>query len=210
MKRTTLRFDQLNSLSREEYEEYFGVMNISDDQKEDRVLTAMALEDRFLKIFAFIQWRIDNGEMFVADSIPMFEEAFLIVALTRLGLTEEDVSDDALRFATDVALSTYRNRETPYFLSADRAVNMAKTESNNINCHGELLDAKKAGYRTKTWCTIIDGRERDWHGAEDGYTLPIDEPFEIIGELLMYPTDRSLGASADNISNCRCSLSYGY
>ena len=36
MRTTDLRFDELHSLSRERYEEYFDVMPISKDQKTDK------------------------------------------------------------------------------------------------------------------------------------------------------------------------------
>ena len=203
---TTLKFDELNSLSRETYEEYFGEMGIPEDAKKDRVLIAMALEDGFLDVLAWIQMKKDRGEQFFLDSIPLFEKAFLLAALTR-------INDDAIRqtardFAEGVALSTYNNQNKDYFLSADRAINMAATESNAINCYGELADALKDGKTLKKWNTIIDGREREWHEEVNGTTIPLSEPFAVGGELLMYPLDTSLGAGADNIANCRCWLTY--
>ena len=208
MRRTTLKFDQLNSLSRKDYEKYFDPMGISDDQKEDRILMAMALEDRFLEVFAFIQMRMERGEMFFTDSIPMFEAAFMAVALTRLGLTEEELQAVAMNFAEEVALTTYSNRDTPYFLSIDRAVNMAATESNAINSFGELKDAKLAGKTMKTWNVVMDGKEREWHGDINGTTVRIDEPFVVGGDLMMQPLDDTMGAGADNIANCRCWLTF--
>lgn len=56
----------------------------------------------------------------------------------------------------------------------------------------------------KRWVTQGDDRVRDKHASADGQEVPIDEPFEVGGELLMYPADTSLGASADNVINCRC------
>jgi hypothetical protein len=34
--------------------------------------------------------------------------------------------------------------------------------------------------------------------------IPIDDPFEVMGEQLMFPGDDSLGASLENIINCQC------
>lgn len=203
---TTLKFDELNSLSRETYEEYFGEMGIPEDAKKDRVLIAMALEDGFLDVLSWIQMKKDRGEPFFWDSIGLFEKAFLVAALTRVD--DEAIRQTASEFAEDVALSTYNHQDEEYFLSADRAINMAATESNAINVYGELDDARKAGKSRKKWNTIIDGREREWHEEANGTELPLDEPFEINGELLMYPLDTSLGAGADNIANCRCWLTY--
>jgi hypothetical protein len=75
-------------------------------------------------------------------------------------------------------------------------------------CYGELADAVREGKTMKVWNTIIDGREREWHNEANQTVLPINEPFEVGGELLMYPLDTSLGASADNIANCRCTATY--
>lgn len=208
MRRTTLKFDELNSLSRSEYEEYFDEMGIDEDAKQDRVLMAMAFEDKLLPILAFIQDRITRKEQFLERSESMFEQAFMAVALTRMDLSEEDLRYTAQLFAGQVALSTYRNMDDPYFTSIDRAINISATESNAVNCFGERVDAKNMGMTLKTWNTIIDGHEREWHEEVDGLTVPIDEPFEVNGDLLMQPLDTSLGAGADNIANCRCWATY--
>ena len=206
MIRTTLKFDELNSLSRDTYEEYFGEMGIPKDAKTDRVLMAMALEDGFLDVLGWIQYKKDRGEQFFVDSIPMWEKAFLVAALTRID--DENIRQTAREFAEDVALSTYNNQDTPYFLSGERAINMAATESNAINGYGEFAEARMLGKTRKKWNTIIDGREREWHEEVNGTTIPLEEPFAVGAELLMYPLDTSLGAGADNIANCRCWLTF--
>lgn len=207
MRRTNLRFDEVHSLSRAYYEEYFGeIKAIDEDQKRDRVLVAMALEDRFLNVLSRIEGRILANESYLLDSIDWFTLAFLEVALRRVD--DDTIRETANQFGMDVALSTYQNQDKPYMLSADRAVNMAGTESNAIMCYGELADAKKAGATKKQWHTILDGREREWHEEADSQIVPIDEPFEVGGALLMYPLDTSLGAGADNIANCRCTATY--
>ena len=206
MRTTNLRFDELHSLSREIYEGYFDVMPISEDQKTDRVLVAMALEDRFLEILSLAEIRQKQDKPWLGDIIELFILAFLAVANRRVD--DDEIRAKAERFGQEVGLSTFAHQGEDYFTSADRAINMAATESNAIMCYGEIADAIKQGKTTKTWRTIIDGREREWHHKEDGVTIPITEPFEVGGELLMYPLDDSLGASADNIANCRCCAIY--
>lgn len=61
----------------------------------------------------------------------------------------------------------------------------------------------------KIWISTHDSRTRDAHreaGARytESRSIPIDEPFIVGGEKLMYPGDTSLGASGHNIYNCRC------
>lgn len=206
MRRTTLRFDELHSLSKDIYEEYFKSVPISDDQKTDRILMAMALEDNILGVLSRIELRIKKGESFLGDSIDWFTLAFLQAALHRVD--DEHIRDTATQFGTEVALSTYKHQDEEYMLSADRAINMSATESNAIMCYGELADAVKAGKTMKRWRTILDGREREWHNEADGLLVPIDEPFEVGGQLMMHPLDTSLGATADNIANCRCIAEY--
>lgn len=57
---------------------------------------------------------------------------------------------------------------------------------------------------TKEWRAVLDSRTRFAHLEADGQIKKIDEPFEVGNELLMYPSDSSLGASAGNTINCRC------
>ena len=68
---------------------------------------------------------------------------------------------------------------------------------------GELLIASRL--LRKTWVTMGDKKVRPWHQAANFQTVPENEPFIVKNERLMFPGDTSLGASLDNVSNCRCS-----
>lgn len=61
----------------------------------------------------------------------------------------------------------------------------------------------------KKWITRRDDRVRKAHRRVHGQTRDINEPFLVMGELLMQPKDRSLGASNPNVMGCRC-RSYSY
>lgn len=58
----------------------------------------------------------------------------------------------------------------------------------------------------KKWSATGDGRTREAHSFADGQIVLKDKPFLVGGEKLMYPLDGSLGASAGNIINCRCTM----
>ena len=58
----------------------------------------------------------------------------------------------------------------------------------------------------KEWVATNDARTRDEHRAADGQQVPIDKPFKVGGEELMYAGDISLGASGWNTINCRCTM----
>lgn len=57
---------------------------------------------------------------------------------------------------------------------------------------------------TKTWSAILDDRTRAAHAIADDQTVPQDEPFIVDGQKLMFPGDDSMGATLENIINCRC------
>ncbi len=56
----------------------------------------------------------------------------------------------------------------------------------------------------KTWMTVMDSRVRMAHALAEKQTVAFDKPYQVGGQLLMYPGDTSLGATMNNIVNCRC------
>ena len=61
----------------------------------------------------------------------------------------------------------------------------------------------------KEWAAILDEKTRFSHASADGQVQGLNEPYIVNGEYLMYPGDTSMGASLENIINCRCSSLYG-
>lgn len=75
----------------------------------------------------------------------------------------------------------------------------------------DTINGGANGYKPvflKEWITVGDDKVRPAHADADGQTVEVDEPYTVGGELLMYPADESLGASAENTINCRCSSQY--
>lgn len=103
------------------------------------------------------------------------------------------------------------NVENMNYKSAIRSARTIVTTVENKAKDDSAKAAEKKGViLKKCWVTIGDHRTRDWHiqaGIDYGdvqKAIPIDEPFIVNGEKLMYPGDTSLGASPNNIYNCRC------
>jgi HK97 family phage portal protein len=95
-------------------------------------------------------------------------------------------------------------------LDYGEAQRIAQTETNmayNSARHDSMLDA---GIEYKAWLSSHGPNVRPAHAlAEDDYSeggdpgpIPIDEPFLVDGEELMYPGDPS--GSAGNVINCQC------
>ncbi len=90
-----------------------------------------------------------------------------------------------------------------------RARVIATTESHNAAMNGDYYAMESTGIPfKKRWLTFIDQRTRKHHAAVDGQLQPSDMPFEVGGELLMYPGDPT--ASASNVVNCRCNMVYDF
>ncbi len=89
----------------------------------------------------------------------------------------------------------------------NRAMRIARTEGHRIQVLSAVdaqHDAKDAGADVlKQWCSALDGRTRPHHRMLDGQIRELDEPFEVDGIKVMYPSD--FGMASEDI-NCRCAL----
>jgi hypothetical protein len=86
-----------------------------------------------------------------------------------------------------------------------RALRIARTQTAGAVNTGRHAGFKHAGVELKTWLTSGDDQVRDSHvdaGRRYAGGIPLDQPFIIDGDFLMYPGDPA--GSAANIINCRC------
>lgn len=199
---TVLSFDQIHRLR---IEEWFKPMDLSEAEKKRRADLAEKLEMMFLYYFEAYD---DKPEI---DWVGYLIDVFQTLALAFLGLKEIPayLADHIRRIVEDfVSVTDKRRDEDPYWTSDDRALGMGLNQANAVGNYKEWTDAVRDGRLLKTWNTILDGRERDSHHDEDATTVPILEPFHLPGGDLMFPGDTSLGASVDEIANCRCHASY--
>lgn len=209
-----LSFDQLNALYDAEhdrmsmdYDEYFGDMDLSDEQKERRKDSAGDLEEVFEVLLALVLYLYMEEAYDYSEAIAEAQEAYQDI------LAGADVSDyyrevHVPNAVNGVVNTMLQNPDNPFNFSLDRARLIAENEANSIWNNAEYEEALKSKKTRKTWHTIIDKKTRDWHVEVNGQTKPITEPFEVNGELMQYARDESLGASGGNIVNCRCSVTY--
>lgn len=86
-----------------------------------------------------------------------------------------------------------------------RALSIARTQTAGAVDTGRHAGMSQAGVELKAWITSGDTEVRDSHvsaGIKYAQGIPLEQPFEVSGELLMYPGDPA--GSAANIINCRC------
>lgn len=188
------------------YETYFGEMEISDKEKKERLELAKELEPIFISFFyAFLDY--DGKE---EDFIQGLSAEYKKVALKFLKVREPPayIKEYSEKITEDIIRTTIENKDTPYFTSVERAVNIAANEANTIGNYREYTKMVKKGYKYKTWITMNDDKVRHTHAESNGYKIGIFDSFQIGASEMSFPRDYSLGASAEEIVNCRCSLKY--
>jgi len=170
------------------------------------VATAVARQQGFLQTDPRYTQIVDYTTRILNDDVSAYWQgiqdpvtmARRIVDFQRQGLGYWETSR---RVAATYGAELYRS---------ERLVRSAYNTSSNYAHFQDLLDA---GYQHGRWLTAEDSRVRHPHGSSrwdhqsaDGQIVKIGEPFVVSGELLLFPGDRSMGASIGNVINCRCTV----
>jgi hypothetical protein len=203
-----------NNRRSEPYKEYFSKMSISDKEKQERIAFSEQMEEVVLYILALIETTIESGESDQEYIQTQFYDKYLDVIASymlidtyikqyALDVTKQIIDATFERFSAE-----YKSITDDYYLSNDRAMFISECEANSILNYRQYSKAVKAGKTKKKWIDVGDKRERKTHLEVGETILPIDEPFSVGDSLLQFPKDTSLGASADEIVNCRCSIQY--
>jgi hypothetical protein len=222
----TQRFDELNILKRrsEPYEQYFGVMALTDKQKRDRIALALELEDILMIYFDLFQTtdKITAKQEFVymlyekvADGGFFDSEEEQDAYVTRMtDIITENTEKNLAEHPNDVSeYDVEKDELTPYWVSDDRAMFIAEDEANTLFNSKEYVEAKAKGYTHKIWVTYGDDRVRPTHIEVGGARIPIGSYFDVGKARMLYPKDVtsefSTGiAHPEEVISCRCSLTY--
>ena len=211
-------YDELNirpdNRRSEPYKEYFSKMSISDKEKQERIAFSEQMEEVVLYILALIETTIESGETKREYIQTQFYDKYLDVIASYM-LIDTYIKQYALDVTKQIIDATFerfsaedKSITDDYYLSNDRAMFISECEANSILNYRQYSKAVKAGKTKKKWIDVGDKRERKTHLEVGETILPIDEPFSVGDSLLQFPKDTSLGASADEIVNCRCSIQY--
>lgn len=198
--------DELNVLNRRsiDYEEYFGEMELTEKEKKDRIYLAEMLEIIFLFYFLLL------GEKQKEDFVQMIYDKYLSISMEFLKLKEipSYLEKYAIEFAENIVSVTNENISDEYYTSKDRAMFIAENEANTIGNYRQQVEAIKSGMRYKTWKTKNDFKVRHTHKEVNEKMIGIFDAFKVGDSEMMFPKDESLGASAQEIVNCRCVVHY--
>lgn len=205
-------FDELNRLSEfdsmEDYiVNYFSEMDLLDEEKEKRKQFSLDFTEIMILYFALISTMREYGSLNLKFASESLEKDYLRVVAGYIAI-DKYMRDYSKKFSEEITDTTLKNIEDEYFLSKERAVIISVNEANTAGNYGQYSQAIKEGKTEKIWLTEGDRRVRESHKEIDGVKSPIDQPFYVGGSLMMFPKDSSMGASSNQIINCRCVVKY--
>ena len=146
-------------------------------------------------------------------AIEGFLETELAAKVTSVGVTTKKhigrVVNQGLQEGFAVQKIARNIRAEYKSFTPSRSLTIARTETLTASNLGSQEGARATELPLKKeWLATPDDLTREAHIAADGQKQNVDEPYSVDGEQLMFPLDGSLGASAGNIINCRCTEVY--
>ena len=206
-----LSFDRLNSLIANKrsmsFEQYFGEMELSDEEIQNRIELAEKLEDGFLSVLALLFPMQQQNAVNWERARREYENRYLSALSGYVTITPY-IRNYVRSMSYDVMDSTRNHQSDIYYYSPDRSRFMAENESNFARSYQVNEDAVESGATRKRWITMRDKKVRETHREVDGQVKAIDDLFYVGGSLMSYPRDGPMGANSAEIIGCRCSIEY--
>lgn len=199
--------DELNVLKKQKkptiipIEQYFGEMDLTEEQTKERVLFALRFRALLMIVFSYAELGdYETAESRLAEGYREISQDFF---------KPGDKFAEYIAFiSASVIATTKQYIEDAYYTSIDRATFIAENEANTTLNNADLQRAVDAGKTMKTWHTMKDNRVRHTHKNVDGKTIPIDSMFSVGSVLMRYPKDYENDAFGAETVNCRCTIKY--
>ena len=206
-------FDKLNFKERAiPYEEYFEVMDIDDEQIEERIKAANDFEGDFLFLLSLISLQLNIKNVDADYTKSVFADRW--AGTTSKYLDDSDfVTEYSKWFADGAVDATLRGIDDPWMLSDDRAMLNAENEANTVLGRQDFIRALLKGYTQKQWKGLDDGRERKTHIVLNDKIIPIKKYYQVGNARMLFPKDISSHMSTGamyprEVIGCRCSIRY--
>lgn len=204
----TLGIDEIRTpqVEVEPPEEYFSKMDISKEQKEERVEASEEFQNVILFLFALLLVEMEYGDDYdLVYSSFQLRYRNVVARFSRINEYIESYIENRTREIFDITRDMME--KGGWWTSADRALVIGENEANSVLNYEDLQKAIDDGFRYKTWITERDNRVRDTHREVDGRKIPIEDYFVVGNSFMMIPHDPDCD-DAREISNCRCSVKY--
>lgn len=204
---TILPIDELNTMSVEP-EKYFGEMNLTKEQIDERIQFTKDANDVLLDVMMLIVTMGDYGAIdydYIRRTLVERFGALIAGYVLMDDYLWQYVEDYAENF-TD---NTKENIWNDWYISEDRALYNAENSANDTLNYKEYKKAIDDGFAFKTWRTEHDMKVRPTHSLVDGKKIPIEDLFVVGGVLMRFPKDYELAYDAPReLIGCRCTIKY--
>lgn len=157
-------FDELNKLvgknRSEPYKVYFGEMDLTESEINERITLAEKLEENFLFVMALLFTMAKYNSVNYEQIRNKFEKSYF-KAIDGIIIADDYMNQYIRNFSYDITDSTKAHADDMYYYSSDRAIFMAENESLTCWNHQDFSDAIKSGKRRKQWMDVRDKKERE-------------------------------------------------
>ena len=207
-----MAFDEINKLSgkkrrSEPYDEYFSDMDLTEEQKQERISFSEDTED-FIKLVIALILAMSNYNAIDEDFITEQTTSYYLAVIGSYMDIDDYLNQYASDFSADFVATTLGNISDEWYTSDDRAMFDAENEANTVLNYKDYIKAIASGKTQKTWITYGDNRVRKTHKRLDGKTIPIKSLFEVGDSFMRYPKDMKFNPKPEFYIGCRCSLKY--
>ncbi len=202
-------FDELNNPKSRAipYEQYLGEMELTEEQKKERIKASKRIEDMMLFLFSLLsvmkEYSYENLEFVVSQVKNQYSDV-LSVSMEMDEYLNGYVND----FSEQIVETTQNHMDDEWYLSDDRAMFVAENEANTTFNYLEYKKAIESGKKKKRWITMRDRHVRHTHQLVEGKIIGINDVFLVGDSEMFYPKDTTFGASSLEIVNCKCSIKY--
>lgn len=204
------KIDELSNLTTRAVkpEEYFGNMDLSEEQIEKRVKYTKKASELFDVILILLLTMRERGNIDYSYARSMLET--WLMSLINESVTPDDyLIDYAFDTAYNFIEATQNHIDEEWYLSSDRALFNAENSANDVFNHSEFTEAIEQGKTHKKWVTEKDNRVRKTHRELDDKVIPIKDYFRVGFAQMRYPKDYEYAELfPEELVNCRCTIKY--
>jgi hypothetical protein len=199
--------DELNNMSTSP-EEYFGDMDLTDSQIEERIRFT---EESYEAILDSM-YEIDTYKEFGTidyDAIRQRLDDRMAAIIAGYVVLDDYLRQYSSDFAQNFVDATERHIDEDWYLSEDRALFDGENSANDVANYKDYKKAIADGFTHKKWVTERDNRVRFTHQKVDGKVIPVTDYFDVGGALMRFPKDLKLAFDSPHETiDCRCTVKY--
>lgn len=199
--------DELNNMSTSP-EEYFGDMDLTESQIEERLRFTEESYEAILESM----YEIDTYKEFGAidyDAIRQRLEDRMAAIIAGYVVLDEYLRQYILDYSQNFVDATERNINDEWYLSEDRALFNAENSANDTINYKDYKKAIEDGFTHKKWVTERDNKVRETHKLVNPKPIPIKDLFVVGGCLMRFPKDYDMAFDRpEETVNCRCVAKY--